>query len=93
MSGGFCRIGLDKNMNVIWHNLHRVNRSIQLRGFLVKQNLQSFRNKSSQNRLSIFGAPYNVIFQGEHCPSIFSISFRNHDCSIHNYYKDDNKII
>jgi len=75
---GFSRISRNKQMNVIGHDFHCLNRHAESLGFLIKQSPEIYGNAVNQNATSVFGTPHEVIFQRIHPTSMGSISWISH---------------
>src|SRR5215510_3106533 len=73
-----CRVSFYKHMNVIRHDLKRVDRCLQFSGFLIQQFFQAFGHRAAKNRLAIFRTPDQVIFESKNRSSILSIARVNH---------------
>src|SRR5262245_58382095 len=72
------RIGFDKHMDVIRHDLKRMYRCLQLRRFLVQQFFQALSDLASEDRFAIFGTPNELIFKCKNRSGILSIPSIDH---------------
>ena len=68
------RIGFDKQVNVVRHDFHLVNREVQFVGFFLQQNSQPSIHQIDKHLSSILRTPDNVILQAEYGTSVFTIT-------------------
>ena len=75
LSDGQGWIGLNEQMHVVGHYLHRVDRHAVFFGGLNDQFLESGFNSLDQHLATIFRAPDEVVFEAEHRPGIGFVSW------------------
>ena len=75
---GACRSALNKEMNVIGHDLLHANYQLKLERFLGEKFTKAECYGVHQNRPSIFRTPDKVKFQTEDCSSAFRVPLMNH---------------
>jgi hypothetical protein len=78
MLRSFRWVALDKQVNVIRHNLKRLDRYAQLFRLLIQQRTQILRDFAHQDAEPVFWTPDQVIFQRENAARIAPISCVNH---------------
>jgi hypothetical protein len=92
----FCRaparVGLDKQVNVVWHHFKRVSRNLKLRCLLGQQNLKPIGYITNKNRAAVLRTPHDVVLQREDRTGVFGIS-RVHSGIIHSPQGDCNNHI
>ena len=80
----YIRSTLHKQMHMIGHDFHGVQRQSQLLGFHHQEFLQSDFHRTAQDRFTVFWAKHKVILQREDSPSIVRIALMFHTLSISN---------
>ena len=66
-------IALDEQVDMIWHDLQRVNYQPILGSLLAQQSLQAFRYGPDEHGAAIFRTPHRVVLQREYRPSVFPV--------------------
>jgi hypothetical protein len=82
------RTAFDKQMHVVGHNLHDVNRQSQLFGLLAKKDFQSRIYRLHQYGAPVLRTPDDVVLQTEYRTRVFSVSLAHW-----NDYTLDRKLI
>jgi hypothetical protein len=59
------RIGLDKQVNVVWHDLQGMNNRPKFGRFLGNQVFEPLNDWAFENRAAELGAPDQVVFQDD----------------------------
>lgn len=72
------RTSLNKQMHMIRHHFHCVNREAVLLGDLANQLFQPRINRRRQRFAPVLRAPDQVVLQAEHCASVFGVSISRH---------------
>lgn len=70
-----CGIGFHEEVDVVGHDLHRLNRHAQLGGFLRKQISETVRHGIDQDGTPELGAPHDVVLQGVDGARVLPITF------------------
>src|SRR4029434_489228 len=88
---GNAWITLDKQVHVIRHDFHRMQRGSKFSGFAVQQGLQALSTRTHQHRFTVFRAEHEVVLEGEDCASVACVPVMFHttsitQCSMNNNY-------
>jgi hypothetical protein len=81
----FGWVALNEQVNVVRHDLKRLDRRVQFLRLLMQQGSQFIGNLSYQHLAPVFGTPDEVIFQRENTACVTSIPWVTHKPSVRQY--------